>query len=77
MSEDKYRRIFCTSYNIGFKVPKSDTCKTCDSLAASIQALKPPQDDQEIALLTREKDLHQLRASAMKDQLKKETVDLL
>lgn len=29
-SEDKYRRVFCTNYNIGFKVPRTDTCKTCD-----------------------------------------------
>lgn len=30
VSEDKYRRIFNEKYNIGFKLPKSDTYKTCD-----------------------------------------------
>ena len=30
-SENIYRRVFSTQYNIGFKLPKSDTCKSCDS----------------------------------------------
>ena len=29
VSEDKYRRIFTEEYNIGFKFPPLDTCKTC------------------------------------------------
>lgn len=32
MKEDRYRRIFCEGYNIGFKFPKSDICVTCDEL---------------------------------------------
>jgi hypothetical protein len=32
VSEDKYRIIFCISYNTGFKLPKFDMCKECDYL---------------------------------------------
>ena len=36
VSEPIYRKIFCEHFNLGFGSPKSDTCKTCDSLNCQI-----------------------------------------
>lgn len=68
VSEDKYRRIFCTEYNIGFKLPRSDTCKTCDSINIKLAAEK---DDAVIAQLKAELEAHQIDAQKMQDDLKK------
>nr|CAH7725029.1 unnamed protein product [Callosobruchus chinensis] len=37
VKEDGYSEIFCSDYNIGFKLPKSDTCHTCDLLNNQIE----------------------------------------
>ncbi|CAH1098818.1 unnamed protein product [Psylliodes chrysocephalus] len=56
VKEDMYRRIFCNEYNIGFKLPKRDTCHTCDCLNILIQT----------------EDLHHRRAAAMQNSLREE-----
>ena len=71
VSEDKYRRIFCTEYNIGFKVPKTDTCKTCDYLKILIENNKNNAEHQN--KLKIDLELHQRRAEAMQANLKYET----
>lgn len=43
-SADKYRRIFCKEFNLGFKLPRSDTCKTCDSIHVKIKDNKDDPD---------------------------------
>ncbi|CAH1984379.1 unnamed protein product [Acanthoscelides obtectus] len=71
VSEDRYRRIFCTEYNIGFKLPKSDTCKTCDMLKIKIE--DPGATTEEIKSDKIKLELHQRRAEAMQQSLKRET----
>lgn len=38
VSVDVYRRIFCENFNMGFRLPQSDTCKVCDKLSIDLQA---------------------------------------
>lgn len=67
VSEDKYRKIFCTEYNIGFKLPRSDTCKTFDKLRIDLYRYK---DDPEIvAKLKIEQQLHHEEAAEMFNDL--------
>lgn len=70
VSEDKYRRIFCTSFNIGFKLPKSDTCKTCDYLNLQIDDHK--NNVEKLNKLKFELELHQRRSEAMQKNLSEE-----
>ncbi|KAJ8966819.1 hypothetical protein NQ314_003281 [Rhamnusium bicolor] len=35
--KENYRRVFCNEYNIGFKLPKTDTCKTLNSLKVQLE----------------------------------------
>lgn len=67
VSEDKFRRIFSESYNIGFKLPKSDTCKTCDTLEITINESKTEEEKRQASIT---KDLHLKRAKAMRGKLR-------
>lgn len=40
ISYESYRTIFNNDFNIGFGYPRSDTCSTCDKLAAEKKSLK-------------------------------------
>ncbi|CAH1108437.1 unnamed protein product [Psylliodes chrysocephalus] len=64
----KYGIIFCTEFNIGFKFPRSDTCKDCDSLHIQIDGNKDNETEQ--AKFKLELELHQRRVSAMQNSLK-------
>lgn len=66
--EDKYRRVFCTEFNIGFKLPRSDTCKCCDSL--DIKLKSPDITEEEKMSMQAQLQLHQCRAKAMQEKLK-------
>jgi hypothetical protein len=44
VSQDKYRRIFCLQFNIGFKLLRSHTCKICDELDVKIENTKGDED---------------------------------
>lgn len=70
ISQDKYRRIFCLEFNIGFKLPRSDTCKICDEFDVKIENFKGVQDS--LKQLQIEKELHLRRVEAMKNTLKDE-----
>lgn len=70
VKEDKYRRIFCTEFNIGFKLPKSDTCKTCDALSLQIEENK--DNEEKLRALNFELELHQCRSNASKPKEAKE-----
>ena len=65
--EHTYRKMFCSEYNIGFKLTKSDTCKI----------KKEPErivaNDQELIRLQNELRLHNAKALAMQKKLKLET----
>ena len=56
VSKDYYFRVFGTERNLGFSVPSTDTCKTCEEL--SIQ-LKDAKEDEVKAQLQRQLDGHQ------------------
>ncbi|CAH2009676.1 unnamed protein product [Acanthoscelides obtectus] len=73
VKEDRYRRIVCSDYNIGFKLPKSDTCHTCDFLNNQMEANK--ENLEEFNEFKTQLQLHQTRALAMQDSLKKEVSD--
>lgn len=73
VSQDTYRRIFCTEFNIGFSMPKSDTCKICDESIIKIQALHLEGKDNEAKTLQNTLNYHQARAKAMQDFLKTES----
>ncbi|CAH1977144.1 unnamed protein product [Acanthoscelides obtectus] len=73
VKEDRYRRIFCSEYNIGFKLPKSDTCHTCDLLNNQMEANKENQDGYN--KLRIQLQLHQTRAVVMQESLSKEVLD--
>lgn len=73
VKQSAYRKIFCTEYNIGFKLPKSDTCKTCDQINIKLQSGIYKDDDQEHKALSTELTLHKTRAKAMQNLLKSET----
>ncbi|CAH1988059.1 unnamed protein product [Acanthoscelides obtectus] len=73
VEEDRYRRIFCSEYNIGFKLPKSDTCHTCDLPNNQMEANKENQD--EYNKLRIQLQLHQTKAVAMQECLRKEVLD--
>ena len=49
VTEDRYRRIFCECFNIGFVLPKTDTCKTCDAFNISLKSVteEPEMEDVE------------------------------
>lgn len=68
VSEDKYRRIFCNEFNIGFKLPRSDTCNVCDGIQIKLKANK--EDRTIIDSLNKELELHQNEATAMEKDLK-------
>lgn len=74
IKESAYRKIFCTSYNIGFKLPKSDTCKTCDEMNIKIDSLKQNNNNnvQEVQELITTLNIHKFRAKGMQDLLKLE-----
>lgn len=38
LSENMFRQIFNTEFNLAFKRPKTDTCKTCDEIHAKINS---------------------------------------
>ena len=59
-------------YNIGFKLPKSDTGHTCDSLNILIQTEEHNKSDEEVKRLKTQRDFHQIRQAAMQKNLKAE-----
>ncbi|KAJ8868030.1 hypothetical protein PR048_031839 [Dryococelus australis] len=66
VSEDYYRKSFSEQYNIGFKFPATDTCKTCDSFQCFIDN----GTEQEKTALCTAKELHLRYADSLKSKLK-------
>jgi len=44
VSLDVYRRIFCENFNMGFRLPQTDTCKVCDKFSIDIQSASNEAD---------------------------------
>lgn len=77
ISADKFRRVFCEDYNIGFKFPKSDTCATCDSLTTKIQDLENSDniESTEYKNLKIQQQLHIKKAEAGQQKIKQLTME--
>ncbi|XP_071053921.1 uncharacterized protein [Onthophagus taurus] len=70
VKESYYRNVFCNEVNIGFKLPKTDTCKTCDFLNIQI---KHALSKGELAdTFKTELELHHYRAEELQTSLKEE-----
>lgn len=70
VKESYYRNVFCKEFNIGFKLPKTDTCKTCDFL--NIQIKNAVSKGESADRLKTELELHHRRAEALQNSLKYE-----
>lgn len=69
VSKEKYVSILKT-LNIGFKHPKSDTCKTCDSLHIKIKQCRLTNDSSELHKLLTNQQLHHRKAEAGLEMIK-------
>lgn len=47
LSEYMFREIFNTEFNLAFKRPKTDTCKTCDEIDAKMKSGKLPLEEKQ------------------------------
>ena len=65
-SEWVYRNIFNTQFNLSFKPPQKDTCKTCDVLKIQIEACN---NDDERANIQKQLKEHQQRASMIRESM--------
>ena len=61
VKESFYRNVFMTEFNLRFKKPRSDTCKTCEELKVKIAAT---DDETEENNLKRDLELHHRKAEA-------------
>ncbi|CAG4975815.1 unnamed protein product [Colias eurytheme] len=68
-----FRRIFNTTYNIGFGTPKTDVCSTCLEL---IEKIKIEADPVKKNTLMVEKRIHSLRAKAFFEKLREAQDDI-
>lgn len=68
VSSDKYHRIFCLEFNIGFKLPRSDTCHVCDRLKIELDS--NVNDCELHAKLKVDQELHHKTADEMQENLK-------
>ncbi|KAJ8896786.1 hypothetical protein PR048_002131, partial [Dryococelus australis] len=74
----KYQSYYSRSqnppkFNIGFKVPKSDTCKTCDELTVDKEKAHSTYKNSEVRKIEFEHQAHLLRAERMKKQLQQQS----
>lgn len=63
---------YSKDFNIGFKLPKSDTCKPCDILNIRIKDSTSASEAEKSASLKTQLELHQRRAEALQQSLKDE-----
>lgn len=65
LKQSLYRKIIYSKYNIGFKIPKSDTYKTCDETNIKLESAIQTNNNQESTILYTTVDLHKARAKEM------------
>lgn len=68
VKEDRYHRIFCSEYNIGFNLSRSDTCATCHEYHILLGSHK--DSEQKVQDIKISLELHQRGAEAMQTNLK-------
>ncbi|KAK4887836.1 hypothetical protein RN001_004107 [Aquatica leii] len=69
-NNNRYRRIFCSEYNIGFNIPTSDTCATCDEYNILLDTHK--SDKNKLKEIKTNLKLHQRQAEGMQTNMKNE-----
>ena len=60
----KFREIFNQDFNIGFKLPRSDTCHSCDEFRIQIENAMLTNSEDMIRRIKAARDLHHAKASA-------------
>jgi len=69
VTETYYRRIFTENFNIGFRLPRTDTCKTCDEYTMQSKSLEAEEGEQR----TKEWEDHKRKADSAFKLLRLET----
>lgn len=65
-----YIKIFNTKFNLHFKAPRQDTCKTCDDLNLKIQGA----DDENVKKeFDNQRELHQRKADSARENLQNDS----
>ncbi|CAH1115707.1 unnamed protein product [Psylliodes chrysocephalus] len=67
VKEDTYQQIFCNQYNIGFMIPKSDTCDQNKILMESNK-----DNESKLKEIKIQSDIYQRRAEAIQANIKQE-----
>lgn len=70
MSQDYYQRVFNAEFNLGFGLPRTDTCARCDELALAIKVSSGEEKEQ----LKKEQTKHQEEAQAGYDSKRSQKV---
>lgn len=73
LSSFVFRKIFNTNFNLHFHRPQTDTCQRCDKFKAELQSTQIT-DEQRNQIIT-ERELHQRKAQAVKETLKRDIED--
>ena len=60
ISQDYYRHVFNTEFNLGFGLLRTDTCTRCDELALAMKVSSGEEKEE----LRQERDKHQEEAQA-------------
>lgn len=69
VSQETYRKIFNTKFNISFGYPCTDTCSACDTFTATLNKLKKEMNSEEqIHRLEAENELHKRKAQCFYDR---------
>jgi hypothetical protein len=73
VSADKYHIIYCSQYNTGFQMPKSDICRICDELIIKTNEADNEGKENERKKLKEQNMLHLDEVKKMQHSLKIET----
>lgn len=73
VSADTYRCIFIEDFNIGFKSPKRDTCKTCDQFHIVYNKAKLQQNTEKAAKIINDRELHWRKGEAGQENIKRQS----
>ena len=64
-----YDKVFRRDFNLSFRPPRKDTCRTCDSLKIQIQVAEESNSVEEIARLKSSQELHHRRVDCARDTI--------
>lgn len=73
VSQSVYEKIFYTDFNLSFKPPHKDTCKTCDSFKVKIMAIEKDHTEVEgncLQELKTQQELHHRKVEMARTEMK-------